>query len=237
MCGTERCVSQSERPMQGKDQPSREDVLQHPRLHVVENRLSLALQATLRDRRTSDTIFHATAIELSRLLLWEALQDVALDEETGERFDGAAMPVQQLAERITGVVVLRAGLAFEPAFRALLPNAPLHQVGLWRDEETLEPQFYASNLPIEAGWADRVLIMDPMLATGGSATATIELVRRSHDGRIDVLCLVAAPFGVQRVIEAGADARIVTLALDDRLNDAGFILPGLGDAGDRYFGT
>lgn len=223
--------------MRGIPQPARHEVDQHPRLCIIRNNLASHLQAALRDRRSDTSTFQAMAHELSRLLLWEALAGIALSPAQGERFDGEALATQQIAERIAGVVILRAGLAFEPPFRALLPDCPLYQVGIKRNEATLQPDVYASNLPEYPDWVDRALIMDPMLATGGSTLVAVDHLRRHHAKRIDILCLVAAPYGVQRVLEADPDVHILTLALDDCLNDAGYILPGLGDAGDRYFGT
>jgi uracil phosphoribosyltransferase len=152
-------------------------------------------------------------------------------------FAGDIIEVQTLAERVAGVSILRAGLAFAAPFRALYPDAPLHQLGVRRDEVSLRADVYADNLPTTPDWADRVLVLDPMLATGGSACVAIEHVRRTHAGRIDVLALLAAPLGVERVLGYDASCRILTTALDERLDERGYIVPGLGDAGDRLFGT
>ncbi len=229
--------SNSDAPMTGRAQPSHAEVAGHERLTIIENNLALTLLAKLRDRRTDVAAFNAIAAELARLVVYEACKDIALATKWGEGFDGSPLDLQIPARVIAGVTVLRAGLIFEPAFRLLLPASPLYQLGLRRNEETLEPTIYADNLPNERSWADRVLLVDPMLATGGTATAAIDVIRRNHSGRIDALALVAAPYGVRAVIDHDANTHVTALALDDHLNDLGYIVPGLGDAGDRYFGT
>lgn len=224
-------------PMTGRAQPSREAVAGHERLTIIENNLALTMLGRLRDRRTDVFAFNVVAAELAGLVLYEACRNIDLTTVQGEGFDGNPIALPVPARSIAGVTVLRAGLIFEPAFRLLLPANPLYQLGLQRNEETLEPTIYADNLPSAPGWTDRVLIVDPMLATGGTATAAIDVIRRNHDGPIDVLAIVAAPFGVKAVTDHDPATRITALALDDRLNDLGYIVPGLGDAGDRFFGT
>ncbi|MEZ4571023.1 MAG: uracil phosphoribosyltransferase [Thermomicrobiales bacterium] len=224
-------------PMTGREQPSRDEVLSHERLAIVQNNLAQTMLGKLRDRRTDVAAFNAIAAELARLVVYEACRDIRLATKWAEGFDGSPIDVPIPARTLAGVTVLRAGLIFEPAFRLLLPTSPLYQLGLRRNEETLEPEIYATNLPQEDNWADRVLLVDPMLATGGTATAAIEAIRQHHRGRIDALCIVAAPYGVKAVTDYDRDTWITTLALDNRLNEIGYIVPGLGDAGDRYFGT
>ena len=224
-------------PMAGRAQPTRDDVIGHERLTIIENNLAQTMLARLRDRRTDVFAFNAIAAELARLVVYEACRDIGLTTIQGEAFDGSPLELPIPSRTIAGVTVLRAGLIFEPAFRLLLPTSALYQLGLRRNEETLEPTIYADNLPREAGWAERVLIVDPMLATGGTATAAIDVIRRNHTGRIDVLALVSAPYGVKAVIDHDPATHITALALDDNLNAVGYIVPGLGDAGDRYFGT
>lgn len=223
--------------MHGKPQPGRATIASSPRLTVVENPLSLALLGRIRDRRTSIFEFGALATQLASLLLWEACSDVALELTTVPDFAGEPISVSRLAERVAGVAILRAGLLFAQPFRGILPDAPLHQVGIRRDEASLRAVVYTDNLPTAPGWADRVLILDPMLATGGSAVTAIEHVRRAHTGRADIVSLIAAPVGVEAVLAADPHCRVYAAALDEHLNDAGYIVPGLGDAGDRLFGT
>lgn len=224
-------------PMRGRIQPDRAEVLASPRVTVVENPLSLALLARVRDQRTGIFEFGALATQLASLLLWEACRDVRLTETEVPNFAGEPITVHTLAERIAGVAILRAGLLFANPFRAILPDAPLHQIGIRRDERSLRAIVYGDNLPETEDWADRILILDPMLATGGSAVAALKHIRRAHRGRTNVISLIAAPVGVETVLRADSDCNVFTAALDERLNDQGFIIPGLGDAGDRLFGT
>jgi uracil phosphoribosyltransferase len=206
-------------------------------LRIVENPLSLALLARVRDRRTDIFEFGALATQLAGLVLWEACHDVALAETQVPNFNGEPITVHQLAERVAGVAILRAGLLFATPFRGILPDAPLHQIGIRRDERSLRAIVYGDNLPASHDWADRVLILDPMLATGGSAVAALKHIRRSHAGRVAIVALIAAPVGVETVLDADPDVQVFTTALDERLDDRGYIEPGLGDAGDRLFGT
>jgi len=224
-------------PMRGRTQPDRVAIASLARLRIVQNPLSLALLARVRDRRTNIFEFGALSTQLASLLLWDACHDVALAETQVPNFAGEAITVHQLAERVAGVAILRAGLLFATPFRGIMPDAPLHQIGIRRDERSLRAIVYGDNLPTDADWADRVLILDPMLATGGSAVAALKHIRRSHSGNIAVVALIAAPVGVETVLRADPDVRVFTAALDDRLDDRGYIEPGLGDAGDRLFGT
>lgn len=224
-------------PMRGRAQPERAAVASHGRLRIVQNPLSLTLLARVRDSRTDVYRFGKLSTQLASLLLWDACGDVALAETQVPNFAGQPITVHQLAERVAGVAILRAGLIFATPFRGLLPDAPLHQIGVRRDERTLRAIVYSDNLPETTGWSDRVLILDSMLATGGSAVAALKHIRRSHAGRVAIVSIIAAPLGVETVLNADDDVLVFTAALDDRLNDQGYIEPGLGDAGDRMFGT
>lgn len=219
------------------NQPARQHVLGHPRLLISDNALAATLLSRIRDARTGSTEFTALASELARLALWEACRTLPTRPARVLGFGGQDIGTNTLTEHITGVIVLRAGLAFASPFRALFGESPLHQVGLRRDELTLQPIVYANNLPESFPSPARVLLLDPMLATGGSALAALGLVRQRHTGPLDVLSLIAAPLGVQQVLTADSQCRVYTVALDDGLNEHGFIVPGLGDAGDRLFGT
>lgn len=224
-------------PLGDRPQPERAEVAGDPRLHCIEHPLALTLLSRLRASDTPAPIFADAATELARVVLWSACADLSVQgiEVTG--FAGQPVAAHEIAERVAGIVILRAGLIFRPAFHALLPDSPVHHLGIERNEETLEPRIYSGNLPDSDDWADRVLILDPMLATGGTASAAIEQVRRHHRGRIDLACIVAAPLGVRKVLDFDAEMRVFTVALDEGLNASGYIVPGLGDAGDRYFGT
>ena len=224
-------------PMRDRSQPARADVLGHERLHVVDDALSRIVLGGVRDGRTDSQQFAALTGHLATRLIWQACADLPLRTTSVPGFSGNPINVDEADERIAGVLILRAGLLFAPAFRALLPTAPLRQIGLRRDEDVLEARQYTSNLPTTAGWTDHVLLLEPMLATGGSARTAIRLLREHHAGRITLLSLIGAPLGVATVLEADPQVRIIVCALDDALNAQGYIVPGLGDAGDRLFGT
>ena len=143
---------------------------------------------------------------------------------------------RRIAERIAIVPILRAGLGMAEGLLELIPEAEVWHIGLYRDEATLRPQEYYNKLPANCG-ASMAIVVDPMLATGGSAVRTCEILRAAGIPRILFLALIAAPQGIARLREAMPDVAIHVAALDDGLNDVGFIMPGLGDAGDRQFGT
>lgn len=224
-------------PMRDRRQPERSAIATNPRLTVIKNALAESILADVRDARTSTTEFERLAVELASLVLWEACRDVTLSEQTVPGYGGTPVRVNRLAERIAGVVILRAGLLFAGPYRRLLRNAPLYQIGLRRDEATLEPRAYTDNLPESQDTFDRLLLLDPMLATGGSAAAALRRMRDIHSGQIVIVTLIAAPLGVETVLHADQACSVVTVALDDRLDARGYIDPGLGDAGDRLFGT
>jgi uracil phosphoribosyltransferase len=142
-----------------------------------------------------------------------------------------------LAEDVWFIPVLRAGLAMVDVGLNLLPDAHVGFVGLYRDEESLEPQHYYKNLPDYSKSAHSCFLMDPMLATGGSACAAIDLLKAQSATEIRLLTLICAPEGIKEVFTKHPDVSIFTASVDERLNDIGYIIPGLGDAGDRYFGT
>ncbi len=224
-------------PMQGRPQPGRDDVLGSDRLRILSDPLAAVLLGRIRDRSASSTEFCALSEQIANRVLWTALDDVALGTSDVIGFDGRVIQVPALAERVAGIVILRAGLLFAPPFRALLPDAPIYQLGVRRDELRLEAQVYTSNLPANVGWADRVVVLDPMIATGSSACCAVEIIRRTHSGHIVIASIIAAPLGIDALLRADAECSIVTATLDDGLNEHGYIVPGLGDAGDRLFGT
>lgn len=224
-------------PMRGRRQPDRDSVLVSGRLRVLDEPLVEAMLGRVRDRRTSGSDFARLSEQIARRLLWAALDDVAIRPAHAIGFDGSTIEVREVAERIAGLVILRAGLLFAQPFRELLPDAPIYQVGVRRDESSLDARLYTSNLPAEPDWADRIVMLDPMIATGGSAKRAIEEIRRACAARIDLVSVISAPLGIAAVLDADPKVRIVTAALDWGLNDLGYIVPGLGDAGDRLFGT
>jgi uracil phosphoribosyltransferase len=191
--------------------------------------------ALLRDERTEPKKFRELVREISWLVGYEALADARLDE-IPVRTPLEATVGHKLAERIGLVPILRAGLGMVDAFLELFPTAQVWHLGLFRDERTLRPVEYYNKLP-DHTTVDTCLILDPMLATGGSATAAIEVLKDWGATRIKLVNLIAAPEGVRAVSQAHSDVAIYCAALDRGLNDRGYIQPGLGDAGDRQFGT
>jgi uracil phosphoribosyltransferase len=209
-----------------------------PNLHVSTHPAVLHKLGILRDHKTEPKKFREVVRELSWLLGYEALADARvrpLKVTTPlETMDG-----HELGERIGLIPILRAGLGMVDAMLELMPTAEVWHLGLFRDERTLKPVEYYNKLP-DAASVDLFLILDPMLATGGSATAAIEVLKRwgaVTPVRIKLINLIAAPEGVEAVTKAHPDVEIHCAALDRQLNDKGYIMPGLGDAGDRQFGT
>jgi uracil phosphoribosyltransferase len=209
-----------------------------PTLHVSQHPAILHKLAILRDEATEPKKFREVVRELSWLLGYEALADARV-RPLEVRTPLETMQGAELADRIGLVPILRAGLGMVDAMLELMPTAQVWHLGLFRDERTLRPVEYYNKLPTSAT-VDLCLILDPMLATGGSATAAIEVLKRwgaVHPVRIKLVNLIAAPEGVEAVTKAHPDVEIYCAALDRQLNDVGYIQPGLGDAGDRQFGT
>jgi len=206
-----------------------------PTLHVSQHPAVLHKLAILRDERTEPKKFREVVRELSWLLGYEALADVGV-KPLEIRTPLETMTAHELRERVGFVPILRAGLGMVDAMLELMPTAQVWHLGLFRDERTLRPVEYYNKLPDKAT-VDLCLILDPMLATGGSATAAIEVLKDWGAPRIKLVNLIAAPEGVAAVSSAHPDVAIYCAALDRSLNGKGYIQPGLGDAGDRQFGT
>jgi uracil phosphoribosyltransferase len=205
-------------------------VSNHP---AVQHKLRI-----LRDETTEPKKFREIVRELSWLLGYEALADARLRPHA-VRTPLETTAASELDDRIGLVPILRAGLGMVDAMLELMPTAQVWHLGLFRDERTLRPVEYYNKLP-DSATVDLCLILDPMLATGGSATAAIEVLKRwgaVTPVRIKLVNLIASPEGVKTVSEAHPDVEIYAAALDRQLNEKGYILPGLGDAGDRQFGT
>ncbi len=207
-----------------------------PTLTVVAHPLVQHKLAILRDRATPTRLFKELVEELATLVAYEATRDLALEpvpvdtpleSTTGQRVRG---------KKLVLVPVLRAGLGMVEGVLRLVPSARVGHIGLYRDHDTLEPVDYYFRVPGDAAERD-FLVLDPMLATGGSASAAVASLKRAGARHIRLLCLVAAPEGVARLARDHADVQVFTAALDRELNANGYILPGLGDAGDRLFGT
>jgi uracil phosphoribosyltransferase len=203
--------------------------------HVSSHPAVLHKLALLRATSTEPKKFRELVREISWLLGYEALADARTApirvQTPLETIAGA-----ELADRIGLIPILRAGLGMVDAMLELMPTAEVWHLGLFRDERTLRPVEYYNKLP-DTATVDLCLILDPMLATGGSATAAIEVLKNWGARRIKLINLIAAPEGVRAVAEAHPDVTMHCAALDRQLNDKGYILPGLGDAGDRQFGT
>jgi uracil phosphoribosyltransferase len=202
---------------------------------VVEHSVLADRLAVMRDRSTPHGVFRQALYEASAILAVEVARDLPLYSQT---IDTPLEPtrVQRLGQRVTVVPVLRAGLGMVEGFLRLLPDARVGHLGMARDEATATPVDYYSRLP--PGLAEaRVYLVDPMLATGGSAVNALEHLKRAGARQLELVCLLAAPEGVAAVSAAHPDVRIWTAAIDRELDENAYIRPGLGDAGDRVFGT
>ncbi len=203
-------------------------IVDHP---LIQHKLTL-----MRDKETSTAVFRQLLREISQLLAYEITRELDM---TTRRIETplCAMDAPVLAgKKLALISILRAGNGLLEGVHDLIPSARVGFVGLYRDEETLQPVQYYFKVP--EGLDDRLVIaVDPMLATGNSSAAAIDLLKGAGATNIRFLCLLAAPEGVARMAEAHPDVPIVTAALDERLNEKGYIVPGLGDAGDRMFGT
>ncbi len=208
----------------------------HANLTVVDHPLVQHKITKLRDKTTSTRDFRALVSEIATLMAYEATKSLDLEEVEVET------PLERMSgKRVAGkklvlIPILRAGLGMVEGISQLIPSARVGHIGIYRDHDTLEPIDYYFKIPSDE--ADRILfVLDPMLATGGSAVDAVSALKKAGGKRIVFLCLVAAPEGVKRMEEAHPEVRIYTAALDRELNSRGYILPGLGDAGDRLFGT
>ncbi|HEV2089379.1 MAG TPA: uracil phosphoribosyltransferase [Cryptosporangiaceae bacterium] len=202
---------------------------------VVEHPLVAARLTTLRDARTEPAAFRAALRELSTLLVYEATRNIA-----AEKYDIHTPVARTSGTRLVNppllVPVLRAGLGMADAAHGLLPEATMGFVGLARDEQTFAPRAYMESLPADLTGRP-VIVLDPMLATGGSLQHCIGLLTSRGAMDVTVVCALAAPEGLHRLRESGLPVRVVTASIDERLNDSAYIVPGLGDAGDRQFGA
>jgi uracil phosphoribosyltransferase len=202
---------------------------------VVDHVLLRRLVSILRDRTTPHGVFRQTLDDAAMILAYEAMRGLRADEyEVETPLEGAQ--AVRLADEVVLVAILRAGLGLVDGFLRLVPDARVGHLGMYRDEEALRPVGYYENIPPGVAEAE-VFVVDPMLATGGSATQAIARLKRAGAKRLMFVCLVAAPEGVTALRTAHPEVPILTAALDRELDDNGYIRPGLGDAGDRIFGT
>lgn len=222
-------------PMRGVAQPTREDVLRMPGVHISNHPVIAHKMTALRDKRTPHPDFYRLVRELGTLLAYEATADLQLEPVQVET------PLETTLERRlvggVGIVpILRAGLGLADGFRQVLPDAQVWHLGLRRDERTLQPIEYYNQLA-RAGNLQVCFSIDPMLATGGSAIDALNVLKRYGVPHLRYVALIAAPYGLKRLRETHPDVPVYVAALDERLNERGYIMPGLGDAGDRQFGT
>src|SRR3954454_5477085 len=202
---------------------------------VVDHVLLRRLVSILRDKTTPHGAFRQTLDEAAMILAYEAMRSLRSDDYEVQTPLEPADAVR-LADQVVIVAILRAGLGMVDSFLRLVPDARVGHLGMYRDEEALRPVGYYENIP--SGVADaEVFVVDPMLATGGSATQAVARLKRAGARRLHFVCLVAAPEGVAALREAHPEVPIITAAVDRCLDGNGYIRPGLGDAGDRIFGT
>lgn len=202
--------------------------IRHP---LVRHKLGL-----MRQKDMSTRSFRQLAGEVGNLLTYEATKDLELEDYSVDGWCGEIKAERIKGKKITVVPILRAGLGMLDGVLELVPSAKISVVGLYRDEETLEPVSYFDKLASDIDQR-MSLVVDPMLATGGSMNATIDLLKKAGCTSIRALVLVAAPEGIKAVQQAHPDVEIYTASVDDHLNERGYIIPGLGDAGDKIFGT
>ncbi|MFZ7128218.1 MAG: uracil phosphoribosyltransferase [Desulfobacterales bacterium] len=205
-------------------------------VHVVDHPLVKHKLGLMRERQVTVKDFRDIASELAALLTFEATQDLETEKCTVEGWAGPVEIERIKGKKITVVPILRAGLGMMNGVLSLIPSAKVSVVGLYRNEETLEPVRYY--VKMTGNIQERIaLILDPMLATGGTLVSTIDMLKEAGCRQIRGLFIVAAPEGLSRVEKAHPDVDIYVAAIDERLNDIGYIIPGLGDAGDKIFGT
>jgi uracil phosphoribosyltransferase len=203
-------------------------ILDHP---LIQHKISL-----IRDKKTGVRDFRCLVEEIAMLMAYEVTRDLPLKEVEVET-PVAAAKTKVISGRMIGIIpILRAGLGMVNGMLNLVPAAKVGHIGLYRDPETLQPVEYYCKLPADATERD-IIIVDPMLATGGSANGAVQLLKDQGVKNIKLVCLIAAPEGIEAVRKAHPDVDIFVCAVDKCLNEHGYIVPGLGDAGDRLFGT
>jgi uracil phosphoribosyltransferase len=203
-------------------------IARHP---LIQHKVTL-----LRDRRTPTKIFKELLDEIAMLMAYEATSDLPLEPTEVDTPLERTTGVRVSGKKLVLVPILRAGLGMVEGVLRLVPGARVGHIGLYRDHDTLEPVDYYFRVPGDASARD-FFLLDPMLATGGSAVSAVTSLKRAGAARIKFLCVVAAPAGIARLAAAHPDVQVYCAALDRELNASGYILPGLGDAGDRLFGT
>lgn len=205
-----------------------EHILDHP---MIKHKISI-----LRNEKTSTKEFRELISEIAMLLCYEALKDAKTYEEEIKTPITTTIGKKVNENDYAFVPILRAGMGMVDGVLKLMPNAKIGHIGLYRNEETLEPVKYYCKLPKNVQDKE-VILLDPMLATGGSGSAAITMLKKDGVKKIKFLCIIAAPVGIEKIKEDHPDVEIFCAQLDEKLNDIGYIVPGLGDAGDRIYGT
>ncbi|WP_249311667.1 uracil phosphoribosyltransferase [Congzhengia minquanensis] len=205
------------------------------RVHEMTHPLILHKISMIRDEKTTVKDFRELVYEISLLMGYESTRDLDMIEQT------VNTPIAEttgkfIAKQVALVPILRAGLGMVDALMSIIPAAKVGHVGLYRDHETLEPKEYYCKLPPDID-KRQVIVLDPMLATGGSSIAAIDFIKQRGAKRIKLMCIIGAPEGVEAVMNAHPDIELFVGTIDEKLNEKGYIVPGLGDAGDRLFGT
>ncbi len=203
-------------------------IMDHP---LIQHKISM-----LRDKNTGTNEFRTLVEEIATLMGFEALRDLPLEDVEVETPIEKCMTPMIAGKKLAVVPILRAGLGMVEGIMNLVPTAKVGHIGLYRDEETHKPVEYYNKLPGDIDERD-VFVLDPMLATGGSAIDAIQIIKRSNPRSIKFLCIIAAPEGIKALTEAHPDVDLFCAAQDEKLNPNCYILPGLGDAGDRIYGT
>ena len=203
-------------------------IMDHP---LIQHKLSI-----LRDVSTSTKEFRDLVNEIAMLMIYDATRDLPLQDKNVQTPCGVAHCKEIAGRKLAFVPILRAGLGMVEGALMLVPSARIGHIGLYRDETTLEPVEYYCKLPKDIEERD-VFVVDPMLATGGSAIDAISQIKKRNPRSIKFLCIIAAPEGLEALEKAHPDVAIFAAGMDDHLNENGYIVPGLGDAGDRIFGT
>ncbi len=203
-------------------------VFDHP---LIQHKISI-----LRAKETDRKSFRELVDEITMFMCYEALRDLPLKEVEVETPLTTTKCKMLAGEDIAVVPILRAGLGMVSGILNMVPNAAVGHIGLYRDEETLEPHEYYCKLPKKID-ERQVILLDPMLATGGSAVAAINFIKQHGGKRIKFMCMIASPIGMEVLTKAHPDVDVYCAHMDERLNERGYIVPGLGDAGDRLFGT
>lgn len=203
-------------------------VLEHP---LIQHKLSI-----IRDKDCSTKVFREVVNEIAMLMTYEVSRDMPVEDYEIETPITKTVQKKLAGKKVAIIPILRAGLGMVDGMLSLIPAAKVGHIGLYRDHETLEPVEYFVKLPADIE-ERQLFVVDPMLATGGSAIMAIDSLKRRGASNIKFVCLVAAPEGVEALREAHPDVDIYAASLDERLNEDGYIVPGLGDAGDRLFGT